>query len=248
MQTRRPGKQTDHKVSPGALAAIAEAARRSREAGVGPEPRRSRGERPPAGGVTDQPVTASATPQATQPPVTTAPGGRPPTAPGRHPGQGRFLQRGPLLHRPPTHSDGRGLPHRLGPPVSPDLPLASPHPVPDVRDRMNVACGGRSASPSVYWSSWWLPWSVRPTMATMATVSPAVRPRRSPGQPGRGTARQRAVAPRARPRGRVRCHPRPPRSPPPRPQPPPPRRRWPSPTDPPPCRPWHRLAVRPDRR
>ena len=88
MQTRRPGKQTDHKVSPGALAAIAEAARRSREAGVGPEPRRSRTERPSTGGVADQPVTASAAPQATQPVVTTAPTGRPPTGPVTTPGAG----------------------------------------------------------------------------------------------------------------------------------------------------------------
>ncbi len=88
MQTRRPGKQTDHKVSPGALAAIAEAARRSREAGVGPEPRRGRGERPSTGGVTDQPVTASSTSQATQPAVTTAPAVPLPTVPVTAPGAG----------------------------------------------------------------------------------------------------------------------------------------------------------------
>jgi hypothetical protein len=88
VQTRRPGKQTDHKVSPGALAAIAEAARRSREAGVGPEPRRSRPERPGTGGVTDRPVSASSAPQATQPPVATAPAGRPPTVPATTPGAG----------------------------------------------------------------------------------------------------------------------------------------------------------------
>jgi len=41
VQARRPRNQSDQ-VSPRALAAIAEATRRSREAGVGPEPRRSR--------------------------------------------------------------------------------------------------------------------------------------------------------------------------------------------------------------
>ena len=130
MQTRRPGKQTDHKVSPGALAAIAEAARRSREAGVGPEPRRSRGERPPAGGVTDQPVTASATPQATQPPVTTAPGGRPPTAPGRHPG-------GPIPAAGPTPSPSSDALRWAGspPPAGPPGFARSPAGVPPPRTR-----------------------------------------------------------------------------------------------------------------
>jgi hypothetical protein len=81
VQTRRPGKQSDRKLSPGALAAIAAAARRSREAGVGPEPRRSRPGEPPTHGNADQPVTAPATPQPTRAAVTTAQAGRTPTMP-----------------------------------------------------------------------------------------------------------------------------------------------------------------------
>ena len=247
MQTRRPGKQTDHKVSPGALAAIAEAARRSREAGVGPEPRRSRTERPSTGGVADQPVTASAAPQATQPVVTTAPTGRPPTGPVTTPGAGPT---------PAPSSDGMrwaGSPPPAGAPVSPNLPRASPRHAPDVPTRVNVACDGPSASPSAYWSSWWPPSSVRPTMVI---GNPAVRPRR-PDHLGLRPARHRAAR-RARPPDRVRRRPPPLQPPPPRQhpppppppplQPPPPRRRWPSPTDPRLCRPWHRPPVRPDRR
>ena len=66
MQGRIPGKPSDQKLSPKALAAIAEAARRSREAGVGPDPRLSRPEVPRPYGPADEPVTAAAPPRAAQ--------------------------------------------------------------------------------------------------------------------------------------------------------------------------------------
>jgi hypothetical protein len=63
VQTRRPIHQSDHVPSSRALAAIGEAARRSREAGVGPEPARSHQEEASTHGVADEPVTAPATSQ-----------------------------------------------------------------------------------------------------------------------------------------------------------------------------------------
>jgi len=65
VQGQQLGNQSDPKLSPQALAAIAEAARRSRVAGVGPEPRRTRAEVPRTYGNVDASVTAPA-PPATQ--------------------------------------------------------------------------------------------------------------------------------------------------------------------------------------
>ena len=81
MQGRRPGNQSDQKLSRQALAAIAEAARRSRETGDGPEPRRGRPDVLRVYRATDQPVTALVAPHVPRVPPTTPHAGHVPTVP-----------------------------------------------------------------------------------------------------------------------------------------------------------------------
>ncbi len=86
MQPRRPGSQRDRKLSPRALAAMAEAARRSREAGAGPELHRIGPGVPDSHRTTDEQATAPARPQAPRAPqaaMTTSPTDLAPTAPQR---------------------------------------------------------------------------------------------------------------------------------------------------------------------
>ena len=82
MQARRPANQNDHQLNPRALAAIAEAARRSREAGVGPEPP-NRDEVPRMRTAADETVTSPATRPAAQVAATTSHTGYSPALPER---------------------------------------------------------------------------------------------------------------------------------------------------------------------
>jgi hypothetical protein len=242
VQTRRPGKQTDHKVSPGALAAIAEAARRSREAGVGPEPRRSRAERPSTGGVTDQPVTASAAPQATQPEVTTAPAGRPPTLPVA------TTRAGPTPAPSSVGIRWAGSPPPTGAPVFAESPAGVPPP----RARRSGSTERR------------LRWAIGIALGVLVVVVGAVvgttknGDRQSGGQ-ATATTRSSGAATGAASSGSTATTFGQSAAPSPSPSPPtstptspptsaPTTLAEPSPTDLRLCRPWHRPPVRPDRR
>src|ERR1700728_1564632 len=77
----RPGNQSDQNLTPKALAAVAEAARRSREVGIGLKPRRSQAEAPRAYRDADEPVTAPPPPQAAQVAQTSSHAGYVPTVP-----------------------------------------------------------------------------------------------------------------------------------------------------------------------
>ncbi len=114
MQARRPIHHSNRRLSPRALAAIAEAARRSREAGVGPEPRRSRPEVPRRREASDQPVAPPAIPEAV---LTSAHTGRAPAPPERF--------------GPPAPEDGPRRARENAPAWPgrhPDGPTASPAP------------------------------------------------------------------------------------------------------------------------
>ena len=99
MQARRPGNQNDHHLNPRALAAIAEAARRSREAGVGPEPP-NRDEVPRMRTAADETVTAPASRRAAQAAATTSHTGYSPAV------RERFGTRAPGDPPPPLWGSG----------------------------------------------------------------------------------------------------------------------------------------------
>ena len=95
MQPRRPRNESDRQLSPRALAAIAEATRRSREAGAGPEPRPSPStEAPRAHGSVDVPVTVPSPVQAPRAAVATSQLGQSPTVPVLPPEDGPRRVRG----------------------------------------------------------------------------------------------------------------------------------------------------------